>query len=97
MRKKGQGGVIQGSASLYYTDLWNSPASNYFPLKTTLFCHLCNYNYGTNKIVEPRRQLLELLLDSRPLPRASSSGSGWLSAIIPQTHGLAITYHVYNN
>ncbi len=39
-------------------------------------------------------QLLELLLDSRPLPRASSSESGWLSVIIPQTHGL---YHVYNN
>ncbi len=46
------------------------------------------------KIVEPRRQLLELLLDSHPLPRASSSGSGWLLAIITQTHGL---YRVYNN
>ncbi len=44
------------------------------------------------QIVEPHRQLLELWLDSRPLPRASSSGSSWLSAIIPQTHGSTITY-----
>ena len=30
-----------------------------------------------------------------PLPRASPSGSGRLSMIIPQNHGLTITYMLY--
>ena len=30
-----------------------------------------------------------------PLPRASPSGSGRLSMIIPQNHGLTITYIIY--
>ncbi len=89
LHKKGQGVVIQGSARVVcITEIYGIVgSSNYIPLKTTTFCHLLKY-------LQPRRQRLELLLDSRPLPRASSSGSGWLSAIIPQTHGL---YHVYNN
>ncbi len=48
-------------------------------------------------------QLSELSLDSRSLRRASPLGSGWLSAIIPKTHGLTITctplyiiYNIYN-
>ena len=32
-----------------------------------------------------------------PLPRASPSGSGRLSMIIPQNHGLTITYSILHN
>ncbi len=40
--KKGQGGVIRGSARVVcITEIYRIVgSSNYFPLKTTIFCHL---------------------------------------------------------
>ncbi len=45
LRKKGQGGVIQGSTTVVcITEIYGiAGSSNYFPLKTTIFCHLLKY------------------------------------------------------
>ncbi len=58
LRKKGQGGVIQGGVIqssarvVCITEIYGIVgSSNCFPLKITIFCHLLKvfaYNYGTN-------------------------------------------------